>query len=145
MVVYRFISRPKRRIDKVIFVGSLVIVYSVATACLIAAWVADPVVGALCSVTVIPCLAFFTLYTVNGSRGYVEAREDTVRVVDHRFFKRREKIVSLRDVAYATVRYSRYGNYILFKDQTKKTLFYVYLTPQTKEFFAEYLDRGEKE
>ena len=142
MVVYRFSSRPKRRIDKIIFVGSLVMLYSIMTACLITAWVADPVVGLLCSVTVIPCLAFLTLRSVNECRSYVEVREDTVRVVGARLFKRREAWISLKDVAYATVRYSRYGSYILFKDPKKKTLFFVYFTPQTKEFFAEYLNRS---
>ena len=143
MVVNRFNSRPKRRIDKVILVGSFVILYSIMTACLVAAWVADPVAGLRCSVTVIPCLAFLTLRSVNECRSYVEVQEDTVRVVDARLFKRREALISLKDVAYATVRYSRYGSYILFKDPKKKTLFYVHFTPQTEEFFKEYLNTNK--
>ena len=143
MVISRFSSRPKRRIDKIIFVGSLVILYSMMTGGLIVSWIAEPVVGLLYSATVIPCLAWLTLKSVNECRDYVEVQENTVRVVYFRFFKRREAFVSLKDVAYATVRYNRYGSYILFKDQKKKTLFYVRFTPQTQEFFKEYLNTNK--
>lgn len=145
MNVYRFGNRPQKKWERIFLIGFFLYMGAFALWSTIASWRASVGLGIFLLIFWVVMLTLFAATMFNARKGYIEIRDDTVHIVYYRFFIRREAFVSLGDVAYATIRYYRAVGYILFKNQKKKTLFYVHATPQTKEFFAEYLDRGEKE
>lgn len=143
MVVYRFGNRPKRTIDKVIMIGSAALLYTIGVWGVVCAWRTDVGLGIFVSAIWFIGLGLLTVQAFDTIRGYIEIQNDTVHIVRYRFFVRREAHVSLLNVTHAKIVYDRWsGTKIHFKNKKNKTLFYVYATPQTKEFFAEYLNKN---
>lgn len=84
------------------------------------------------------------------SKAYVEIVKDKITVIDYYFNIRKEKIFFIQDIAYAEillhssmhVRGKRHGHgfsYIVFRDKNDKYMFKVLCTPESKQFFANYI------
>ena len=84
------------------------------------------------------------------SKAYIEIIEDKITVTDYYFNIRKEKNFFIQDIAYAEilrhssmrVRGKRYVNgfsYIVFRNKNDKYMFKVLYTPESEQFFANYI------
>ena len=84
-------------------------------------------------------------------RAFIEIVDDVITVTDYYFGIKKEKTFSMQDIGYTEVligssmrirgyRYSNAGmTYIVFRDGNGKYMFKIICTPETKEFFKDYM------
>lgn len=108
-----------------------------------------PAVVILTPTIIITALIAFDLTDI--SKAYIEIIEDKITVVDYNFSIKKEKNFLLSDISYSEillassmrVRGKRIGKgpftYIVFRDKNDKFMFKVLYTPESKQFFANYI------
>ena len=82
-------------------------------------------------------LLFATGYNMNHS--YIEITNETIRIIEYPFFKKRERIVLLSDVKKAKWRAGGRGQlpYLVFKNDRNKSLFHLDYVPEVISYFEE--------
>ena len=82
-------------------------------------------------------LLFATGYSMNHS--YIEVTNETIRIIEYPFFKKRERIVLLSDIKKAKWRAGGRGRlpYLVFKNDRNKNLFHLDYVPEVRSFFEE--------
>ena len=80
-------------------------------------------------------LIFATCYTMNHS--YIEITNETIRIIEYPFFKKRERIVLLSDIKKAKLRAGggRRLPYLVFKNSRNKNLFHLDYVPEVISYF----------
>ena len=82
-------------------------------------------------------LLFATGYNMNHS--YIEITNETIRIIEYPFFKKRERIVLLSDIKKAKWRAGGRGQlpYLVFKNSRNKNLFHLDYVPEVRLYFEE--------
>ena len=82
-------------------------------------------------------LLFATGYNMNHS--YIEITNETIRIIEYPFFKKRERIVLLSDIKKAKWRAGGRGRlpYLVFINSRNKNLFHLDCVPEVRSFFEE--------
>ena len=82
-------------------------------------------------------LLFATGYNMNHS--YIEITNETIRIIEYPFFKKRERIVLLSDVKKAKWGAGGRGQlpYLVFKNDRNKSLFHLDYVPEVISYFEE--------
>lgn len=124
------------------------LIFLVTVMCLSAKSVAPLAWGAIVIALALP--AYIT--TSDMERAYVEIDGDDVIVVDYYFGVKKEKALSLRDIASAEIvlgysstkmRGYRWGftgfRYIVFRDNSDNYLFKLLFTPEAEKLFKDYI------
>ena len=80
-------------------------------------------------------LLFATGYNMNHS--YIEITNETIRIIEYPFFKKRERIVLLSDIKKAKWRAGGRGQlpYLVFKNSRNKNLFHLDYVPEVISYF----------
>ena len=75
-----------------------------------------------------------TCYNMN--HAYIEIKGESIKVVEHPFFKKRERIVLLHDIKSVKWRAGGRGrlSYLVFKSEKNKNLFHLDYVPEVIEF-----------
>ena len=76
-------------------------------------------------------------YSMNHS--YIEITNDTIKIIEYPFFKKRERLVLLSDIKKAKWRAGGRGRlpYLMFKNDRNKNLFHLDYVPEVISYFEE--------
>ena len=93
-----------------------------------------PVLITFCSIAFLASLIAALSYNMDHS--YVEIDEETIKIIEYPFFKKREKIVLLHDIK--KVKWGAGGrgqlSLLIFKDEKNKNLFHLDYLPEVIEY-----------
>ena len=80
-------------------------------------------------------LLFATSYNMNHS--YIETTNETIKIIEYPFFKKRERIVLLSDIKKAKWKAGGRGRlpYLVFKNEKNKNLFHLDFVPEVRSYF----------
>ena len=103
----------------------------------------------------LPLLAILNLLTISDmKKAYVETTGDSITAVDHYFGVKKEKMIPKQEVFSTEIlpggawRTRGLGfplfNYIVFRDREGKYLCKVFYTPETMQYFEQYLKQSEE-
>ena len=72
----------------------------------------------------------------NMNHSYIEITNETIRIIEYPFFKKRERIVLLSDIKKAKWRAGGRGQlpYLMFKNEQNKNLFHLDYVPEVIEY-----------
>lgn len=147
--------RPKTsKVIKILFAICFCLIYGIfllgSFACF---YYSNSIVSGMFMILLPIVLTFFVWITISDmNKAYVEIGEETVYVVDYYMRLKREKEISICDIASAEiiqgyshkVRGYRWGmagfSYIVFRGDTRQYLFKIIYTPETKRVFQEYMN-----
>ena len=100
---------------------------------------------------IVPAIIIFvTLKDMD--RAYVEISDQRITVADYCFGVEQKKVFSMQDIASAEIlpgsslrlrgyRYDQMGSaYIVFRDRNGKYMFKILCVPETRQYFAGYLE-----
>ena len=87
------------------------------------------------TISFLTVLLFATGYNMNHS--YIEITNETIRIIEYPFFKKRERIVLLSDIKKAKWRAGGRGQlpYLVFKNSRNKNLFHLDYVPEVISYF----------
>ena len=127
----------------------ITIVLVSAVACLAAILLMVGIVISIELQSIVPALvivfaiSFFTVifsaFAYSMSHSYIEITNETIRIVEYPFFKKREKTVLLSDIKKAKWRAGGRGrlSYLVFKNSKNKNLFHLDYVPEVIAYFKE--------
>ena len=93
-----------------------------------------PALITFCSIAFLAFLIAILAYNMDHS--YIEIDEETIKIIEYPFFKKRERIVLLHDIK--KVKWSAGGpgllSLLMFKDEKNKNLFHLDYVPEVIEY-----------